>query len=186
MLGRSKKQSKPDLAGLAVTAAVVAATERAAGLAGQAREATGSVRESVASAREAAGPVRDRVVESAGELAVAAAPVVESAVETVNGVLEDALVRGGAAWEALRGHEVAPVAPVRRWPYALAAALAGAAAGAAAVRVLRAVVPADAPGAQEPHELRAVVDTTDAPPATASSPAPTGPVPTGPTTRAGA
>lgn len=143
------RRSKRDRAGLAVSGAVVAAADRAGEL-GQ-------------RAREGAGPLYDRVVDSAGELAVAAAPVVGSAVETVSGVLEDALERGGAAWDALRGDRVGPPVAVRRWPWALGAAVLGAAAGAVAAAVVRKVAPPDAPGAQEPHELRAVVDTTDGP-----------------------
>ena len=46
----------------------------------------------------------------------------------------------------------------RRWPWALAAALAGGAAAAGAVLLARKVEGTDAPGAQEPHELQAVVD----------------------------
>ena len=106
-----------------------------------------------------AGPLRDRMLEGAGELAEAAGPLVGAATETVSGVLEDARERGGAAWVALRGERVGPPLAVRRWPWALGAALAGAAAGAVAAKLVRRLNPADAPGAQEPHELRAVVDT---------------------------
>lgn len=169
-MGRRSK-SKRDLAGLAVTGAVVTAAERAGQLAGRAREgagelvvAAGPLKERVVEGAgelvERSGPFRDRVVEGAGELVVVAAPVVGSAVETVSGVLDEALERGEAAWVALRGEQVAPS---RRWPWAVAAAVAGAAAGGAAAVLLRRIAPADAPGAQEPHELRAVVDTADAP-----------------------
>ena len=76
----------------------------------------------------------------------------------------DALVRGGAAWDALRGARVGPPIAVRRWPWALTAALAGAVVGAASAVALRAVFPRDAPGAQEPDELQAVVDSAKPPP----------------------
>ncbi|MCW2623144.1 MAG: hypothetical protein JWL64_2746 [Frankiales bacterium] len=46
----------------------------------------------------------------------------------------------------------------RRWPWALAAAAAGAAAGAGAVLVVRRVLGEDQPDAQDPAELRAVID----------------------------
>ncbi|MBC7372906.1 MAG: hypothetical protein H7323_02820 [Frankiales bacterium] len=106
-----------------------------------------------------AGPLRDRVFEGAGELAETAGPLVGAAAETVSGVLEEARERGGAAWDVLRGERVGPPLAVRRWPWALGAAVAGAVAGAVAVKLLRTIAPADAPGAQAPHELRAVVDT---------------------------
>lgn len=47
----------------------------------------------------------------------------------------------------------------RRWPWALGAAVLGAGAGAAAVLALRRLIGEDAPDAQEPGDLRAVVDT---------------------------
>ncbi|MCW2713354.1 MAG: hypothetical protein JWN88_401 [Frankiales bacterium] len=47
---------------------------------------------------------------------------------------------------------------VRRWPWALGAAVVGAAAGGAVAAVIRRVAGADAPDAQEPSELQAVVD----------------------------
>lgn len=75
-------------------------------------------------------------------------------------VVDEARVRGGAAWDALRGERVGPPVAARRWPVALAAAVAGAAAGAAVAMVLRRLRTQDAPGAQEPEELEAVVDRT--------------------------
>ena len=72
--------------------------------------------------------------------------------------LDEARVRGGAAWDALRGERVGPPVAVRRWPVALAAAVLGAAAGAAVAYLLRRLQPADPPDAQEPEELVAVVD----------------------------
>ena len=47
----------------------------------------------------------------------------------------------------------------RRWPWAVWGALAGAAAGVGAVLVARRVLGQDAPDAQDPSELEAVVDT---------------------------
>ena len=76
-------------------------------------------------------------------------------------VLDEARVRGGAAWDALRGERVGPPVARRRWPVALAAAAAGAAAGIAVAVALRRLRTGDAPGAQEPEELLAVVDRGD-------------------------
>ena len=45
-----------------------------------------------------------------------------------------------------------------RWPWAVAAVVAGAAAGAGAAYAVRRVQGEDRPDAQEPHQLRAVVD----------------------------
>lgn len=72
-------------------------------------------------------------------------------------------VRGSAAWDAVRGTRVGPPVAVRRWPWALGAAALGALAGGALVVVVRRLAGQDAPGAQEPEELRAVVDRPDAP-----------------------
>jgi hypothetical protein len=73
-------------------------------------------------------------------------------------VVDEARVRGGAAWEALRGERVGPPVAVRRWPVALLAALVGAGAGIAVAVLLRRLRTTDAPDALEPQELRAVVD----------------------------
>jgi hypothetical protein len=72
--------------------------------------------------------------------------------------LEEARVRGGAAWDALRGERVGPPVASRRWPVALGAALAGAAAGVAVAVALRRLRTQDPPGALEPEQLEAVVD----------------------------
>jgi hypothetical protein len=72
--------------------------------------------------------------------------------------LDEALVRGGAAWDALRGERVGPPVARRRWPVALAAAAAGAAAGVGVAIALRRIRGGDAPDALEPEELVAVVD----------------------------
>ena len=118
-------------------------------------------------ARDGAVPLVDRVLESAGEFSHAAAPVLGSAVETVSGVLDETLVRGGAAFGALRGQRLSQ--PVRRWPWALGALVAGAAAGAGAALLVRRIHPPDAPNAQEPHELKAVVDQPIGPPSPGES-----------------
>lgn len=74
-------------------------------------------------------------------------------------VLEAGLQRGDAALTALRGQRVGPPMAVRRWPWAVGAAVLGAAAGAAvALLVGRLVVGRDAPDAQDPSDLQAVVD----------------------------
>jgi hypothetical protein len=55
--------------------------------------------------------------------------------------------------------------PVRRWPWAVLAAVVGAAAGSAAALVVRSLEGEDAPDAQEPDQVQAVVDRPPAPPA---------------------
>ena len=67
-------------------------------------------------------------------------------------------VRGGAAGTALRGSRVGPPTAVRRWPWALAAAILGAAAGSGVAVLVRRLEGQDAPDAQDPSELEAVVD----------------------------
>jgi hypothetical protein len=47
---------------------------------------------------------------------------------------------------------------LRRWPWALLAAVLGAVAGGVVALLVRRQLQADPPNAQEPHELRAVVD----------------------------
>lgn len=76
----------------------------------------------------------------------------------VGEVLDASLVRGGAALDALRGGPVGPPVGVRRWPWALAAAALGAAAGAAVALFVGRVLGQDAPGAQDPEDVQAVVD----------------------------
>ena len=80
----------------------------------------------------------------------------DEARQRAEAVLEEAAARGGAAWDALRGERVGPPIAVRRWPWALAAAAVGAAAGVAVALVLRGRP--DAPGAQDPEDLEAVID----------------------------
>ena len=72
--------------------------------------------------------------------------------EVLEGTLEDAVERGGSVVDRLTGRRS------RRWPWAAGAAVAGAAAGAGSVLLLRRLVGQDAPDAQEPEQLRAVVD----------------------------
>ena len=73
-------------------------------------------------------------------------------------LLEETRTRTTGAYDAMRGGPVGPPLAVRRWPWALLAAVLGAAAGAAVVLLARRVVGEDAPGAQEPEELQAVID----------------------------
>ena len=119
----------------------------------------------------AAAPYVERATAEAAGLVAAAAPLVESAVETVSGVLEDAGHRGSAAWVALRGDEGRLPVPVRRWPWAVGAALAGAAAGGAVAYVLSRVRTADAEGAIDPAEVQAVVDRPETSPGAPVPPA---------------
>ncbi len=73
-------------------------------------------------------------------------------------------VRAGAARDALRGTRVGPPSAVRRWPWAVAAAVLGAAAGSVVAGLVRRLEGQDAPDAQDPSELEAVVDRPDDPP----------------------
>jgi len=73
--------------------------------------------------------------------------------EVLEGVVEDARGRGVEVVDALAGRR-----PARRWPWAIGAAVAGAAAGAGVALAVRGVLGHDAPGAQDPSELVAVVD----------------------------
>lgn len=82
--------------------------------------------------------------------------------EAVGSALDTSLVRGTAAVEALRGGPVRPPVGARRWPWAVVAAVAGAAAGAAiavlAGRLAGRLMGQDAPDAQDPEDVQAVVD----------------------------
>ncbi|MDX6198966.1 MAG: hypothetical protein QOJ79_2117 [Actinomycetota bacterium] len=80
----------------------------------------------------------------------------DDARQRAEAVLDEAAVRGSAAWDALRGERVGPPVAAARWPWALAAAVAGAAAGVAVAVALRGR--SDPPGAQDPEELEAVID----------------------------
>jgi hypothetical protein len=103
-----------------------------------------------------AAPRVERVADVVQETA---APVVADVVETLQDALDTAALRGGAAWVALRGGRVGPPTAVRRWPWAVGAAVLGAAAGAGvALLVGRLLLGRDAPDAQDPADLEAVVD----------------------------
>ncbi len=73
-------------------------------------------------------------------------------------LLGDTRIRTTGAYAALRGGPVGPPLAVRRWPWAILAALLGAVAGAGVVLLLRRLIGEDAPGAQDPEELEAVID----------------------------
>jgi len=90
-----------------------------------------------------------------GPLTAATGPLVASPAETVTGVLEDAGGRSSV------GRELSVSDRVRRWPWALGAALAGAVGGAAVAYVAGRLQVPDALGAQEPEQLQAVVDRPD-------------------------
>ena len=83
------------------------------------------------------------------------------AAEAVGDVVDLSVLRSGAALDALRGGPVRPPVGVRRLPWALAAAVVGAAAGAATALLVRTVIGQDAPDAQAPEDLEAVVDRPD-------------------------
>ena len=73
-------------------------------------------------------------------------------------VVGEGRVRGRGAVRALRGGPVGPPLAGRRWPWAVLAGALGAVSGAATVLVLRRVIGQDAPDAQEPLQLIALVD----------------------------
>jgi hypothetical protein len=97
----------------------------------------------------------DAVPDAAREQAAA---ILEDARRRADAVLGEAAVRGGAAWDALRGERVGPPVAVARWPWALAAAAAGAAAGVAVAIAVRRFSQPEAPDAQDPEDVRAVID----------------------------
>ena len=128
----------------------------AATTAGTALQRAGAVLET--SSASAAPAVGAAVGTAVGTAVDTLADVAEQVADTVGGFLEEPAVRGGAALDALLGRRVTPPVAARRWPWALGAALLGAAAGTAVGLLLQRLQRVDAPGAQEPHELRAVVD----------------------------
>jgi hypothetical protein len=78
--------------------------------------------------------------------------------KVVSGALDAGVVRASGP-DALRGERVGPPLAVRRWPWAVGAAVVGAAAGAGvALLVGRLLMGRDAPDAQDPADLEAVVD----------------------------
>lgn len=154
----------------AATSAAGAAAATAAQRAGAAVQRAGTALEQQGrTSAPAVGAVVGSAVENALEVADSARTVAERVgagalgvagelVETVSGLIEEPGARGAAALEALRGVPVRPPAARRRWPWAVAAAVAGATAGAGAALLVRRLSGGDAVDAQEPHELRAVVD----------------------------
>ena len=124
--------------GSAVGAAVGTAYEEATQRAVEARTA----------AVKGYGVVRERVA------GADTGAVVKQLGEVLEGVVEDGRER------ALSVFGRTPPPPKRsRLPWAAGAVVAGAAAGAAVAFAVRRLVGQDAPGAQEPDQLRAVVDT---------------------------
>lgn len=121
--------------------------DSAPGLTAAAGRTGSSIVELTERAREGAGPALANLTERAGPTGAAVAEA-----------LGDARLRGSAAWDVLRGERVGPPVAVRRWPWAVGAAVAGAALGGVVAYLLGRVSPTDPPGAQEPHEVRAVVD----------------------------
>lgn len=81
-----------------------------------------------------------------------------SAGDAVLDGFQEARLRGGVAWSALRGQRIGPPRANRQWPWAMLAAATGAAAGVATVLLVRRLSGEDHPGAQEPEDLQAVVD----------------------------
>jgi hypothetical protein len=163
--GRTAATATGTAAEVAGTSAGVAAQRAGAALA---RAGTVLERQSTETAPAlgaAVGSAVETAVERMTGVADRVGTVVESVGSTVGGLVEEPGARGGAALDALRGARVGPPVAVRRWPWALGAALLGAAAGAAAALLVHRLQGSDAPGAQEPHELRAVVDLpADGPP----------------------
>lgn len=112
----------------------------------------------VGTAVETAVDAGETARELAGRWTSAATGLATELADTVHGLVEQPGARTGAALDALRGVPVRPPAARRRWPWAVVAAVSGAVAGAAVAGAVRRWGSHDAPGAQEPHELRAVVD----------------------------
>lgn len=104
--------------------------------------------------------------------------------EVLEGVLEDARGRSVDAARSVTGRPAprrqrfAVAVPMarrltgrqqpRRWPVALGAVVLGAAVGAGAVLIRRSLLGSDAPGAQDPDQVKAVVDVL--PPGTTAAP----------------
>jgi hypothetical protein len=84
--------------------------------------------------------------------------LLEDAREKADAIFSEAALRGGAAWDALRGERVGPPIAAPRWPWALAAAVLGAAGGVAVALAVRRLDRPDAPDAQDPEDLEAVID----------------------------
>lgn len=142
-----------------------AAAERAQSHAAAAAEQAGLA---AAAAGEALSVVAGTAREVVGERGKQAAEGLAAAYEAVReradnlpvgvvleGVLEDARERGYDVWEAVGGSR-----PKRRsrYPWAPRAAVVGGILGVVAAVAVRALRKGDAPGAQEPEQVRAVVD----------------------------
>lgn len=163
--------------GTAVGTAVEEAVQRASEAAALVAEGYGVVRERVAAVdTDAVGrqltDVRDRIAALDADTVTRqlsdvrdriAAADTGALVKQWGGVLEGVVEDGRDRAVAVLGRQ--KPAP-RRWPW-VAGALAGAAAGAGVAFAIRRLVGQDAPGAQEPDQLRAVVDpgTLPVPPA---------------------
>jgi hypothetical protein len=98
---------------------------------------------------------------SVGSVGRIAGQAVDVVGDVVGDVVDLSVLRSSAALDALRGGPVRPPVGVRRLPWAIAAAVVGAAAGAAAAVLVRRVLGQDAPDAQAPEDLEAVVDRPD-------------------------
>ncbi len=109
-------------------------------------EAAHRAAEAAAAVAEGYGVVRDRVA------GTDAGALVRHWTEALEGVVEDGRERAASALAV-------PTRTPRRWPWSVGAAVAGAAAGAAVALAVRRLAGQDAPDAQEPEHLRAVVDT---------------------------
>ncbi len=127
------------------------------------RAALSSTSARASSAAAAAAGAAAGVAGAAGPAREGVAHVLEDLRSDASSVLDQALVRGGAAWDALRGEPVGPPAAHRRWPWAVVAAVAGAAAGVGVAYALARVRTSDAPDAVEPEQVQAVVDRSASP-----------------------
>jgi hypothetical protein len=155
---RSAQQVAGSATGLAAARAGSAVQRAGAAVERHGTAVAPTVGTAVGAAVESVLDAADALSEVAGTLGGALRTAAGELVETISGIVEEPAVRGGAALDALRGIPVGPPASVRRWPWAVGAALLGAGAGAAVAYLLRRLQGQDAPGAQEPHELQAVVD----------------------------
>ena len=128
------------------------AAATAAGLAaGAAAEALGVAVGAVSVAAAGGGREVARAVRSGADLVPAP--------EALEGVLEDAYERGAQAWDVLRGRR----AP-RRWPRTAGGAAVGAMVAVVLTVLVRRLATRDAPGAQDPEQVLAVVDLAPAVP----------------------
>lgn len=145
-------------AGAAAQRAGAAVTRAGSTLEHQGRASAPAVGAAVGTAVEAVLEAASAARGAADRLSAVASSTAGGLAGTVTGFVDEPGVRGLAALDVLRGVPVGPPAARRRWPWAVLAALLGAAAGVAIATTARRLQGSDAPGAQEPHELRAVVD----------------------------